>query len=78
MAVTEGSAIHVLHAIDDARFATGFPDGFYLAQPGLREQLIEEANARLQALVAGCAAAGVPSTSQTVIGRPAPVIADVA
>ena len=78
MAVTQGGAIHVLHALDDASFATAYPDGFYVELPGLREQLIAEANTRLQPMMAACAAAGVASTSETVVGRPARLIAEVA
>jgi nucleotide-binding universal stress UspA family protein len=33
---------------------------------------------RLQSMAAACAAARVPATSQTVVGRPARLIADVA
>ena len=68
----------MLHAVDDASFATAYPDGLYVELPGVREQLIADANARLQPLVAACAAAGVPATSQTVVGRPARLIAEVA
>jgi nucleotide-binding universal stress UspA family protein len=77
-AVTEGSTIHLLHALDETSFATAYPDGFYVELPGLREQLIADADRRLQSLVTACAAAGVPSTSQTVVGRPARLIAEVA
>jgi nucleotide-binding universal stress UspA family protein len=78
MAVTEGSSIHLLHAIDEASFATAYPDGFYVELPGLREWLIADATMRLQSMAAACAAARVPATSQTVVGRPARLIADVA
>ena len=78
MALTQGGAIHVLHAVDDASFATAYPDGLYVEPLGVREQRIADANARLQPIVAACAAAGVPATSQTVVGRPARLIAEVA
>jgi nucleotide-binding universal stress UspA family protein len=78
MAVREGSSIHLLHAIDDASFATAYPDGFYVELPGVRETLIADATTQLRSMSAVCAAAGVSATLQTAVGRPARVIADVA
>ena len=78
MAVTQGRAIHLIHALDDTSFATAYPDGIYAELPGLREQVMAEANRRLQPMVAECAAAGVPATAQTAVGRPARLIANVA
>jgi nucleotide-binding universal stress UspA family protein len=78
LAVTQTSAVHVIHVVDDANLAAAYPDGLYVGPPGLREQLIAESNRRLQPMVALCAAAGVAATSETVVGGPARMIADVA
>jgi nucleotide-binding universal stress UspA family protein len=78
MAVTQGSAIHLIHALDDVSFATAYPDGLYVELPGLREQLVADATKRLQSMVAEGAAAGIAATAQTVVGRPARMIVEVA
>jgi nucleotide-binding universal stress UspA family protein len=78
MAVTQRSAIHMIHALDEASFATAYPDGFYVEPPGLRDQLMAESKKRLQPMVAACAAAGVAATAETVVGRPARMIVEIA
>jgi nucleotide-binding universal stress UspA family protein len=78
MAATQGSAIHLIHALDETGMVTGYPDGFYIEPPGLRERLIADADKRLERMVAACTAAGVPATAETVVGRPARIIGDVA
>ena len=78
MAARAGASIHLLHVIDDASFATVYPDGVYVELPGLQEKLIGEAHARLDAVAAVCAAAGVPATTQVVVGRPSASITEEA
>jgi universal stress protein A len=78
MASRVGAAVRLLHVIDDASFATAYPDGFYVESPGLRAQLIEEATKRLESRAAKCAAAGIDATVEVAVGRPARVIADTA
>lgn len=78
LAARQGSAMHLLHVIDDTAFATAYPDGFYVELPGLRAQMMDEANRRLSDMVDTCAAAGVPSTTEVLAGRPARVIAEAA
>jgi nucleotide-binding universal stress UspA family protein len=78
MAARLGSAVHLLHVIDDASFATAYPDGFYVELPGLRNQLIDEATAKLQELAGRCATLGVEATFDVAVGRPARVIAEQA
>jgi universal stress protein A len=78
MAAREGSSVHLLHVLDEASFATAYPDGFYVELPGVRAQLADEANARLQAMVARCTAAQVPATTELAVGRAAPVIVQAA
>jgi universal stress protein A len=78
MAAREGSTLHLLHVIDEASFATAYPDGFYVELPGLRAQLSDEANARLTEMAARCAAADVEATTELAVGRAARVIAQTA
>jgi universal stress protein A len=74
MASREGSRLELLHVIDEASFATAYPDGFYIERPGLRAQILDEANRQLAALVARCGAQGVPATTEVLVGRAAPMI----
>jgi nucleotide-binding universal stress UspA family protein len=78
LAAREGAAIHLLHVIDDAMFATAYPDGFYTELPGLRTQMIDEAQKRLNELAARCQAAKVLVTTEVLVGRPAAGIAQEA
>jgi universal stress protein A len=78
MAAREGSTLHLLHVIDEASFATAYPDGFYVELPGVRAQLTDEANARLQEMVARSAAANVEATTELAVGRAARVIVQAA
>jgi nucleotide-binding universal stress UspA family protein len=76
LAAREGSTLHLLHVVDEASFATAYPDGFYVELPGVRAQLTDEANGRLQDLAARCAAAHVEATTELGVGRAARVIVD--
>jgi universal stress protein A len=78
MAARHGATVHLLHVLDDASFATAYPDGFYVELPGLRAQLTDEAMRRLEDMVAKCAGVAVSATLEVAVGRPARVIADVA
>lgn len=78
MAAREGSTLHLLHVLDEASVATAYPDGFYVELPGIRAQLTDEANARLQDLVARCAAANVEATTELAVGRAARIIVQTA
>jgi universal stress protein A len=78
MAARQGATVHLLHVIDDANFATAYPDGFYVELPGLRTQLMEEASGRLTEMAARCAEVNLAATIQVGVGRPAPVITETA
>jgi universal stress protein A len=78
MAARQRTSIHLLHVIDDASFATAYPDGFYVELPGLRSQMTTEATRRLQDLIAACSDRGVEATLEVAVGRPAKVITDCA
>lgn len=78
MATRLGSRMHLLHVLDDSGLATAYPDGFYIELPGLRAQMMAEAEGRLQALVDRCTAAGVAATREVVVGRPARVVVETA
>jgi universal stress protein A len=78
MAVRQGSTMHLLHVIDDASFATAYPDGFYVELPGLRAQLTEDATRRLQEMATRCASADVLATIDVAVGRPARVVTETA
>jgi universal stress protein A len=74
MAGRDGSAMHLLHVLDDASFAAAYPDGFYAELPGMRAQLIADAQRRLDEMAARCASAQVSVTSEVTVGRPARAI----
>ena len=78
MAGRQNSSIHLLNVIDDASFATAYPDGFYSELPGLRVQLIGEATERLEVMAAKCREAGVTATVEVAVGSPSRVIAATA
>jgi nucleotide-binding universal stress UspA family protein len=78
MAVRQGASLHLLHVIDDASFATAYPDGFYVELPGLRTQLIEEAMRRVEQMAALCLDAGVTASVEVTVGRPARVVTEIA
>lgn len=78
LAAREGATLHLLHVIDDAMFATAYPDGFYTELPGLRTQVIGEAQKRLDDLAARCEAAKVMVTTDVLVGRPAAGVAQEA
>jgi nucleotide-binding universal stress UspA family protein len=78
MAGRQRCSLHLLHVIDEASFATAYPDGFYAELPGLREQLIDDAKQRLNAMAARCVALGVAVTIEVTVGRPTHVISDTA
>ena len=78
MAARQGATIHLLHVIDDASFATAYPDGFYVELPGLRAQLTEDATRRLQEMATRCASGDVMATIEVAVGRPARVVTDIA
>jgi nucleotide-binding universal stress UspA family protein len=78
MAARQHASIHLLHVIDDASFATAYPDGFYVELPGLRAQLTDDATRRLQEMAKQCATVNVPATIEVAVGRPARVVSDTA
>jgi universal stress protein A len=78
MAVGQGCSIHLLHIIDDANYASAFPDGFYVELPSRRAQLADEAARRLDDMAARCRARGVRASVEVAVGRPARVITDAA
>jgi universal stress protein A len=69
MAAREAASIHLLHVIDDVSLATVYPDGVYVEPPVREEQLIGEAQSHLDTVAAACANAGIPATTQVVVGR---------
>jgi nucleotide-binding universal stress UspA family protein len=76
MAARQRCSLHLLHVIDDASFASAYPDGFYVELPGLRAQLIDDAQRRLHEMAAACTALNVTVTTEVAVGRPDRVIAD--
>ena len=78
LAAREGAAIHLLHVVEEPIAAGSYPDGFYTYAPALRAQVIDEAIARLNTVLGSCAIAGVETTTEVLVGKPARVIADVA
>jgi nucleotide-binding universal stress UspA family protein len=78
MARRQGASLHLLHVIDDASFATAYPDGFYVELPGLRAQLTDEAKRRLEAMTSRCETLGVTASVEVAIGRPARIVTEVA
>jgi nucleotide-binding universal stress UspA family protein len=78
MAVRQGATMHLLHVIDDASFATAYPDGFYVELPGLRAQLTEESTRRLEEMARRAIDAGLAATIEVAVGRPARVTVETA
>jgi nucleotide-binding universal stress UspA family protein len=74
-----GARIHLVHVVDDASFAIAYPDGVYVPDvPELREQLVKEATDELQKPVTRCAAAGIMTTSEVLVGTPSKAIVQAA
>jgi universal stress protein A len=78
MAARERGTIHFLHVIDSDSVVTAYPDGLLIELPGVREQLVEIATARLDERVERCAAVGVRASRRVAFGRAAPLIAQEA
>ena len=78
MAAREKGTIHFLHVIDGDSCVTAYPDGLLIELPGVRDQLIDVANARLDERVERCRAAGVRASRRVAFGRAAPLIAQEA
>jgi nucleotide-binding universal stress UspA family protein len=74
MAARERASMHLLHVIEDGSFAAAYPDGLFVELPGLRDQLISEAQKRLDDIANACAAANVLATTQVIVGKPAACI----
>jgi universal stress protein A len=74
-AAREGAAVHLLHVLDDVHFAIAYPDGMFVNVVGLEARLIDEARTRLTTIAARAAAAGIPATTDVLVGKPAPAIA---
>lgn len=73
-----GSKIDLLHVVDDASFAPASPDGLLFEIPGLRERVFQDAGIKLKDSVDRCDAAGLVTTDEIVVGKPAHVIAQAA
>jgi nucleotide-binding universal stress UspA family protein len=78
MAAREKGTIHFLHVIDGDSCVAAYPDGLLIELPGVRDQLIEVATARLDERVERCRAAGVRASRCVAFGRAAPLIAQEA
>ena len=78
MAPRLGSQIDLLHVVDDASFAAASPDGLLFEVPGIRQRLIQDAAIRLKESVDRCNAAGLVTTDEVVVGKPARIIAQAA
>jgi nucleotide-binding universal stress UspA family protein len=78
MAARDGASIHLLHVVEDSHSGAPYPDGFYIELPALREQMIAEAQKRLDEANDACGTVNVPVTTQVVVGRPAVSITEEA
>lgn len=78
MAAREKATIHFLHVIEADTYVAAYPDGLLIEMPGVRDQLLERANARLDEYVDRCRTAGVPASTRVAMGRAAPLIAQEA
>lgn len=78
LALRQRATIHLLHVIDADSFVAAYPDGLLIEMPGVREQLVETANRRLEECVEKCRTAGVAATSRVACGRAAPFIVEEA
>ena len=77
LAAREGAAIHLLHVLGDLALTAGYADALAIELPALQENLIADAQKRLEETVVR-AATGVMITTQVLVGQAAPVIAGAA
>jgi nucleotide-binding universal stress UspA family protein len=71
-------SLHVIHVIEDAYFAHGYPDGYFAELPSLQQRMQAEAERHLGVLRTRCTAAEVAATTQVLDGRPAREIVKLA
>ena len=72
-----GACIHLLHVMDQMKFAS-LPDGFFTELPGIKAYLRSEAQKQLVAAAECCTAAKVTVTTQVTEGAVADAILEVA
>ncbi len=73
-----GAAVHLMHVIDDMSLTAAYPDGFFVELPGLREQLIEEAQRQLIDAARHASGTNLTITTEALVGRPVPAIVQTA
>ena len=76
MAAKYGSAMRLLHVIDEPRAAVAYPDGFFVEPSAARMKLVEDATSRLSLMADRCRAVGIEAAIEVVLGRPARVIVE--
>jgi nucleotide-binding universal stress UspA family protein len=77
LAAREGATIHVLHVIGDLALTAAYADALAIELAGLRENLMADAQKRLDEAAAK-ASANVNITTQVLVGQAALLIADTA
>jgi universal stress protein A len=74
-----GASLHLLHVVEDPFINGALGTEIYIgASDAVRDSLIEEAAARLEAVVAEWTREGLRVTSEILMGHPAKAIRDVA
>ena len=79
LAAKFGSALQVLHVVDDPTAASEFvPDGFAASTDAIRADLVEHSRERLQAVVTAIDRTRYRAHTETLFGAPAQTIVDYA
>lgn len=79
LAADFGASLHVLHVVEDRVLSGAWPAEVYLGQlPGLRDELIKDAEAHVEEGVKLAATRGLQATGQVLVGLPFQTIIDSA
>ena len=78
LAARLGASVHLLHVIEEWALTVTYLKALDIELPGLRERVIDEANATLRALAASMAGGSTSATTEVREGRPSEVIIEVA
>jgi universal stress protein A len=74
-----GASLQLLHVIEDRLMTGPWPAEVYLGElPKLREDLVKEAERRMQASLESLTTGGIQATGEVLIGGPSHVIIDQA
>lgn len=78
LAASVGASVHLLHVVEEWALTATYLQALDIELPGLRERVIDDADATLRALAASMAGRGVPVSTTIREGRPSEVIVEIA